>query len=200
MCTAITVSDNIIQKAATEYCGAAAVSCYYVSGVTVTHNNIEDTAYSGISLGWGWGTYTGKQCKNNEISYNRIENVVNVLMDGAGIYTLGDMPNTVIKGNYVSKSYSKATNNLNNGYHGGIYCDEGSENITVEGNVVDNCYNWFFSNVTTQLAGKVNLINNFADTNNRLGTNTVESGTVVCSDGWTESALAVISSAGARIK
>jgi hypothetical protein len=58
--------------------------------------------------------------------------VLQSMCDGGGIYTLGNMPGTIIRGNYI----------LNNwGGPGGIYLDEGSGFIEVTGNLVYNVAN-----------------------------------------------------------
>jgi hypothetical protein len=51
------------------------------------------------------------------------------LSDGGGIYTLGNMPGTIIRDNHIHD---------NGGAPGGIYLDEGSGFIEITGNVVCN--------------------------------------------------------------
>ena len=57
---------------------------------------------------------------------------MNRLQDGGGIYTLGNMPGTIIRGNHIHD---------NPGVPGGIYLDEGSGFIEISGNVVYNVQN-----------------------------------------------------------
>ena len=71
--------------------------------------------YSGISVGWGWGEedagggathqpfvyQTPTPAKNNRIEMNHIHHVMYSMNDGGGIYTLGNMPGTVIRGNHI---------------------------------------------------------------------------------------------------
>ena len=66
--------------------------------------------------------------------------------DGAGIYTLGNMPGTIIRGNYV---HDCKTHNAR-GRAQGIYLDEGSGLIEVTGNLVYNVANPMFHNNRSQ--------------------------------------------------
>ena len=54
------------------------------------------------------------------------------LSDGGGIYTLGRQPGTVLSGNYISNipsNHGRAESN-------GIFMDQGSSEILVQGNVI----------------------------------------------------------------
>ena len=55
--------------------GHAGITAFFVTGLTITHNHIQTTAYNGINLGWGWRNFTDSTtCKNNTVSYNRLIN------------------------------------------------------------------------------------------------------------------------------
>lgn len=96
-------------------------------------NTIHDTTYTGISLGWTWG-YGAATSGRNLVKGNLIYNIgQRQLADLAGIYTLGRSPGTVIANNIIRTV---------RGYDAygagawGIYNDEGSSGIVMEGNVV----------------------------------------------------------------
>ncbi len=191
LCRNITVSDNEITKVGTEYAGSPGIGMYYARDIVIDHNTISDMPYSAISIGWGWGLYVGGQCRNIEVSYNHISDVVNVLRDGAGVYTLGDMPDTVIHDNYIRKTSCDQT-------WSGLYTDQGSAGLIFENNVVAECGYWFFS-VST--ANRHNTIrNNFSDTQNAKtnGSYITFENNTVCKNGWTDAAKAIISRAGVR--
>jgi hypothetical protein len=64
---------------------------------------------------------------NNRIEFNHIHHVMSRLQDGGGIYTLGNMAGTILRGNHIHD---------NPGAPGGIYLDEGSGFIEITGNLV----------------------------------------------------------------
>ena len=140
-----TVMNNFIHDCCVEYMGGVGVFAGYTDGTVIGHNEICRLPYSGISVGWGWGeedagggheSYympfkydTPTPAGNNRMEFNHIHHVMNPLQDGGGIYTLGNMAGTVIRGNHIHD---------NPGVPGGIYLDEGSGFIEVTGNVVYN--------------------------------------------------------------
>ncbi len=82
--------------------GCAAITAYFVDSVKILSNTIEKTAYNGIHLGWGWCNFKDSTtCRDNQICYNRVINSLNRLHDSGGIYTIGQMPGTVINQNYI---------------------------------------------------------------------------------------------------
>lgn len=134
-CSGNTISDNIIENPAMIFRGSPAIACYYVADTDIAHNKITNCNYTGISLGWGWDDYPDlTYCANNKVENNYIENVNLITADGGAIYTLGNLPNAVIKGNYYVQTrmpQQQAYNTI------GIYFDEGTQNVTATNNVID---------------------------------------------------------------
>ncbi|MEU2778052.1 RICIN domain-containing protein, partial [Streptomyces sp. NPDC007162] len=131
----VTVKDNLITRIGEDYLGTAGINAGFVNSTTIDHNDISDTPWAGISLGWGWQSAANAE-GNNSVSYNRIGNVMNRLCDSAGIYHLSNDPGTVFNGNYIHdvvRMPSACTSAVS-----GMYLDEGSNNMTLSHNVLSH--------------------------------------------------------------
>ena len=102
-------------------------------GTVIDHNTITNLTYGGISLGWGWTTYTGTYAYNNTISGNDIGYYKSLLRDGGGVYTLGPQNLSRVFGNYVHDQ-------LDGGATGALYPDQGSAYMHWYGNVVERTH------------------------------------------------------------
>ncbi len=145
------VINNFIHDVAVEYRGGVGVFVGYTDGTVIAHNEIASLPYSGISVGWGWGeedagggnpSYyqpfkytTPTPARNNRIEYNHIHGVMRQSNDGGAIYTLGNMPGSIIRGNHI---HDNGRPDKKRGAPGGIYLDEGSGFLEVAGNLVYN--------------------------------------------------------------
>ena len=137
LCKNDVIRDNYIARVSRDYYGCVAIFGGYTEGLKAEHNEIFDNTYTGISVGWGW-TAADTALKNNSIRFNKISNVVNLLEDGGGIYTLSKQPGTVIEGNYlfnINRSPWPAAGGIG---INGIYLDGESDYITVKNNVLEN--------------------------------------------------------------
>lgn len=135
----ISVNNNVFRRIGLDYIGGISVQVLYAGSVDVLNNDIKDTSYSGISLGWGWGSQLPIKfkCNGHLVANNRIDRTGLMAFDGASIYNLSDSRGTIIQGNYMSRSEDT----------GGIYFDQGSDNIVARDNVFeDNKKNTFFFN------------------------------------------------------
>ncbi|MFI6296293.1 right-handed parallel beta-helix repeat-containing protein [Nonomuraea sp. NPDC050790] len=139
-----TVARNVINLAGVEFTDAVGIWAGYESSLVVDHNTLERLPYSGISLGWGWNQPEAQKpdMRDNKLTNNRIVDVMLVehdQHDGGAIYTQGPQPGTVISGNYVNRSAYGNTERDGNG----VYLDEQSSHIRVEGNVITRVgYKW----------------------------------------------------------
>ncbi len=101
---------------------------------TISHNEIHDLPYSGMSIGWNWGDEPNRT-HHNIIEFNHVHHVMNgVLSDGGAIYTLGNAPGSVIRNNVLHDVWPFDQPPL--GW--GIYLDATSSQYLVENNIVYN--------------------------------------------------------------
>jgi hypothetical protein len=135
ICKNDSITNNVLydMDAMPGFGGHAGVTAFFVDTLAITHNHIQGTAYNGINLGWGWRNFPDSTtCKNNSINNNRLFRTMNRLHDSGAVYTIGQMPGTVINQNYV-----KGIPPANGGPTYGLHNDEGSAYITENDNVLD---------------------------------------------------------------
>lgn len=131
-CKNISVTNNVITRVAQEYMGNVGISAYYEKGVEILNNTIKETPYSGIHVGWGWLSGLNYDFGYYNISNNHVEDVMCVLDDGAHIYTLGPLSDSIISNNYLKTSGAD---------YGGIYNDTGSGELSIFQNVIEDITN-----------------------------------------------------------
>ncbi len=150
----IFVFSNDIHEIATSHKSGCGVFVPYARDITVAHNRLNNLPYTGISIGWGWGRIDqgGRPSANYYyetpsvmaryvVENNHITKMMQKLYDGGAIYTLGNMPGSIISGNYISEVSAP---------YGNLYLDEGaggfvevSENICT----TDNYRPYFYHSV-----------------------------------------------------
>lgn len=194
VCNSDIIKNNVIRKIGQEYWGAPAITAFYVDGINISHNDISDIPYSGISCGWGWAARTDSTtCKNNIIQYNRISDFMKQGRDGGAIYTLGQQPNSVCQYNYIFNQNNQC---------GGIYHDEGSAYYNTSNNVinVESAYYWMY--MWTSSIHDIAVNNNYTSTSKYLnnGTNCPITNTTQVSNGnWPSTAYDIIKNSGVEL-
>jgi hypothetical protein len=127
--SATRVSDNRIQGGGRIFHSAVGIWVGNSGDNIITHNEVSDLYYTGISVGWRWD-YKPTLTSNNAITFNHIHDIGGLLDDLGGVYTLSVSPGTVVRNNLIHDITSA------NGRARGIYTDAGSSPIVIENNVV----------------------------------------------------------------
>jgi hypothetical protein len=211
----ITISNNRIHDLGLEYRGIVSVLTTYVANATMSHNEVYNLPYTGMSIGYGWGSNdaggsnhyadrglynyqprysTATTASNNRLTGNYIHDVMQQMTDGGCIYTLSANPNAMIRDNYCLRT---------NGWFG-LYFDEGSRYYTATNNVFSSTGTWATANYFfAENMGNFTVTNNWSTNGSTNVTNgdrgNVVSGNVTVSNGnWPSGAQAVIASAGVQ--
>ncbi|MEV0616574.1 LamG-like jellyroll fold domain-containing protein [Nonomuraea sp. NPDC050404] len=142
----ITVRRNVIHRTARLYNASDGMLMTYFQNSLIEHNEITDQPYSGMGLGYGWGSNdaggsteylarglydyqpifpTPTTLKNNRIVGNYVAQVVSGRIDGGGFYNLSAHPGGVYQRNFFTSPDGK-----------GFHMDEGSRHLTFVGNVM----------------------------------------------------------------
>lgn len=125
-----TVRDCLIAHGGRMHPAAVGVWIGHSPYNTISHNEIADFYYTGISVGWSWG-YGHSHAHHNTLEYNHIHQIgQGVLSDMGGTYTLGIAPGSVQRYNSI--------HDVNSFSYGGwgIYFDEGTTGMIAENNLV----------------------------------------------------------------
>jgi hypothetical protein len=128
------VSNCVIWRCGADSRGAVGVFVAFSADSRVAHNVIHDLPYTGVSIGYRWGTEPTSQVRC-VAEYNHIYDVMKTLADGGGFYTLGFQPGTVFRGNLIHDVHRSAYAQ-GGAPNNGFFIDQGSKGFLFESNVV----------------------------------------------------------------
>ena len=134
-------SSALVQNVILEGCDVHMAGRHYDSAVGIwqgfaancelSGNEVYDLPYTGISIGWQWNPLPTSS-RENLVADNHIHDVMKMLGDGGGIYTLGYQPGTIIRNNEIHDILRSELNHASP--NNGMFIDEGSSGYLVEGN------------------------------------------------------------------
>ncbi|MFE9045718.1 hypothetical protein ACFYOG_33045 [Streptomyces sp. NPDC007818] len=210
MTTGDTISQNWISRVGQDYSDTVGVWAGYTRGLTIDHNDIGHTPYSGVSIGWGWGWASScdlqasqglANCsrgtiyaQGNRVLNNHIHDVMQVLHDGGPIYTNGGQGDGSVRSEV-------AGNVIEVGNHSNflLYHDEGSSYWNTHDNVVRFNGQWWTGMWTPTIHHIVGY-NNYSDLNGydyNRGTNVSMDPAIRPVNGvWPTAAKEIIAAAG----
>ena len=156
---ALRIENNLFRHIAYDYPSAL---CIYIGGVDVLrilHNTVDGCGYSGISIGWGWAAVPYElgekvNVRDAEVAYNRFHNFMDVLRDGAAIYTVGANchHDNARRFNRMHDNFADLDEKRDTSKRG-YYCDGSSTNWEVSDSVIVNCALPLFSQFHVPSAG-----------------------------------------------
>ena len=133
--TNCTIDHDSVGVVGLELFGCVGIFSGFTKSLAITHNYVWNTPYTGISAGWGWGCVYWPSIlnfsNNTIIAYNRIDSSVQVLLNGAAIYTVSADMGGKIHDNYVHNMVYYVNNVA-------IFSDCGTEYYRIYNNVLDS--------------------------------------------------------------
>jgi hypothetical protein len=150
-----TVRDNHFSALPVEFHGGVGIFVGYAQSTTITHNQIDHVAYSGISLGWGgWLDKVNKPAQPNDsrgnvVSANLIFDHMLILSDGAAVYTNGITGPSLASGEHIDGNVIHDQAGPGNA----IYTDNGAAYLTITNNVIYHTFHSWAGRHTNTTAG-----------------------------------------------
>ena len=135
-----TVGNNVVRQCGQELFGAVGVWVGLAAKTSVIHNEICEHPYTGVSVGWMWWNPTSRAepretpCRQTLVANNHIHHVMQALSDGGGIYSLGNQPESALRGNWIHDVPA----NVGRAESNGMFLDQGTGDFVIEENLIYN--------------------------------------------------------------
>ncbi len=165
----ILAEDNLLSHVAYTYPTSVAAYFGVVDGLRFLHNTVRDTAYSAFSAGWfsieDFPLGERVNLRDAEIAYNRFEDFMTVLRDGAAVYVAGNNCEAKDARRFNSMHDNFALRHGINTASRGFYLDASSSNWDVYRNVAIGCHYPLFAqfHVPSQYTWHCHLYDNYID-------------------------------------
>lgn len=136
------IENNWLHHLPVEFHSGVAIDVGYAERTTISHNQLNDLSYTGISIGWGgWLDKISKPglpnySNRNSVTNNQIFNHMLDLNDGGGVYVNGAQGTSMaggmrIAGNVIHDELGQSNSK-------GVYTDNGANYVTIAGNGLYN--------------------------------------------------------------
>ena len=136
------VVDNNLHHLPAEFHSGVAVFVGYADHTTISHNQISDVTYTGVSIGWGGWLDKIMQpglpnySNSNAVTNNLIFNHMLLLNDGGGVYVNGAQGSSLTNGLKITGNVIHDEKGQSNSK--GVYTDNGAKFVTISGNALYN--------------------------------------------------------------
>jgi hypothetical protein len=130
--------NNLVETCGRELFGAVGVWVGLAAKTTIARNEIRYLPYTGVSVGWMWWNPRSRPeprptpCRENVVERNHIHHVMQTLSDGGGIYTLGNQPESFLRGNVIHDVPA----NVGRAESNGMFLDQGTGSFVISDNVI----------------------------------------------------------------
>ena len=134
------IANNVVSNTGLVHYSGHGIWGGMCAKTAIRHNVVTRTLYSSVAVGWSHSkAATG--CRENAMEYNHVYDVMLLLDHGGALYTLGNQPGTVIRGNLIhdthqTKLHGSVARPVWAG--GALGFDDGSSDFTVEHNIIYN--------------------------------------------------------------
>lgn len=124
------IKNNLITKTGLSYHNMVGIWLGYSRRSNIFNNEIFDLPYTGITI-HGSGNDDDSISADNKVFYNHTHDIMKILLDGGGIYSLAHHPGNEYAYNFLTKQ---------NNEYGALYLDDKSRGIYVHHNVIFDNY------------------------------------------------------------
>jgi hypothetical protein len=216
MTTGDTIAGTRISYVGQDYSDTVGIWAGYTRDLTISHNDIGHTPYSGMSIGWGWGYASPcsmqaaqglSACEHgtnyaggNSVTDNYVHDVMNTLYDGGPIYTNGGQAGDIAGGTPVKSVLAGNYVSIGNHDDNMLYQDEGSSYWHTYDNVVNFAAGGNWIGMWTPTINNITIgPDNYSSTTNvnNNGTDISYTAPAIVTDGaWPAAAQAIMNAAG----
>ena len=134
------IENNVVSNAGLVHYSGHGIWGGMCAKTAIRHNVVTRTLYSSIAIGWSHSkTPTG--CRENRIERNHVYDVMLLLDHGGALYTLGNQPGTLLRGNLIHDTHQTTLHGhvARPVWAGGaLGFDDGSSDFIVEDNIIYN--------------------------------------------------------------